>query len=497
MIIMTGIGKVIAARIEAEGKSVYRIVSVPYAKAGRFDRPEPIREVEAGRPINSDQTFCFPQRSIPKLFNLFLKHHMMRSEFLTEKDVQSENAFVVNIWTSDFDGKKPVLVYLHGGGDYGSGTSPIYDGAHLASKGIVVVTVTYRVGLLGYMPVYDEAGTLRCNRAAFDQQAALSWVRDKIGYFGGDAENITLMGQSGGALSALNQFLNPVSNRTFDKLILCAGPLPTAIPSEGTRETFEWLLRENGLRDYAALERLPMRKLPKLKAKNVMNDVIDGAFFAEDPNATLERGEFPRIPILVGANDDEFSMIELPMFYKGMRIETRTSRLDSALESRYGEFAPRLKTTIAPEADGPIDLQIRILELVVFHTVSFKLLERFSAARCPVYGYRFGYVPNLYNGLRGSYHGAEIAMFFGNLDKMKIRISERNRAEMAWVQRDWLAFIHDGAIPDRDRYDSSSRRIIRYEGEPAMIPFPHADLIQELAPSDVYRRAFSDFLKRR
>ena len=490
------LGRVAAAVEMIDGQRVYRIVGVPYARAGRFERSRIVETYEAGGLVNRERACCFPQRAVPRFFNFFMKHHMMRPEWLVENDIQTEDAFVVNIWTMDFDTAKPVLVYLHGGGDSGSGTAPIYDGAYLASRGIVVVTVTYRIGYFGYLPVFDDNGELSCNRAAQDQQAALRWVRAHISEFGGDAGNITLMGQSGGALSSLNQFLNPISQRQFDKLILCAGPMPTAVPVDGLRERFLTVLKENGIRDFAELKRLPVRKLLRLRAKNAMMDVIDGDFFARDPKAIFEACEVPEIPILIGTNDDEFSMIEMGMFYRPLGIATKARDLDHALAAKYGEYSEKLRRAVEPEAKSLIDLQIKMLETAVFHTVSYRLLEKFSQ-RCPIYGYRFGYVPNLYGGLRGSYHGAEVAMFFGNLDKMRIQITDQNRREMAAVQMDWLAFIRGGSIPNRERYDAASKRIIRYLREPEMVPFPNADLIGELAETDIYERAFGEYLRNR
>jgi para-nitrobenzyl esterase len=494
MILNTPIGKFTAREINTATKKVYRMVSIPYARAGRFELPQRIDFYPDDAPVNSDSSYCFPQRRIPKFANLFLKHHMMRPEWLTEKDIQTEDAFVLNLWTSGLDEMKPVLVYIHGGGDYGSGTSPIYDGTHLAEYGIVVVTITYRVGLFGYMPVYED-DKLICNRAAFDQQAALQWVKRNIMNFGGDKNNITLMGQSGGSLSALNQFLNPVSSQLINKLILCGGPLPTAIPKSETRNAFEQALKMNGLKDIAGLKALPPHKILKLKAKNTMNDIIDGVFFPADPRERLKHGEFPAIPVLVGSNGDEFSMIEMPLFYKPMGIATKKKNLNRTLSGKYGEYADSLAKELQPDARDVVDLQIKIMELAIFHSASLNLM-RALRKNCPVYGYRFNYVPNLYNGLRGSYHGAEIAMFFNNLDKMNIRITEKNRVEVEIIQRDWLSFVKTGKIPNRPLFNENSK-ITVYDEQIETMPFPHANLIEQLNHTDIYKKLFGEYLKNR
>ena len=109
---------------------------------------------------------------------------MLRPEFQPLKDTQTENAFVVNIWAPEnFTERKPVVVFLHGGGE-GSGTVPIYTMEHIAEQGVVAVTITYRIGNFGYMPVFDGEET-RASLAYLDQQTALSWIYDNIGSFGG------------------------------------------------------------------------------------------------------------------------------------------------------------------------------------------------------------------------------------------------------------------------------------------------------------------------
>lgn len=492
MKIQTALGDLLVSTIEVKGKSVYKILSIPYAK-GELFAPSRLIESYTGT-INSLQSKCFPQRKIPRFANVFLKHHMMRKEFSTDADEQTKDAFVLNVFTESLEGKRPVLVFIHGGGDYGSGTTPIYDGSYLASQGLVVVCITYRMGLAGYLPIFEN-GQVNCNRALKDQQNALLWVRKYIGHLGGDAENICLMGHSGGALSSLNHFLNLTSQKLFDKLILCGGPLPTAIPQETGEQVYEDFLKANRLLSAEELRKLSIPEIRKLKFRKYMKEVIDGDFFPQDPKEVLEEGNFPNIPVLVGANSDEFSMIEMPMMYKAMGILPKEKGLKKHLEQRYGELSQPLQEAFRKEAKTPVDLQMKILELGLFHSVSYKLVQKF-AEKNPVYAYRFCYVPNLYNGLRGAYHGAEVAMFFHNLDKMNITITEENMQEMEWITEDWLSFVKTGSIPQREHYQEK-QQIIMYDGVPHMTAFPHAKLIEKLLQSDVYETSFAKFLENR
>lgn len=117
--------------------------------------------------INRKGTYAFLQRSYPLWINVFLKQFMLRSEFLPIKDIKTEDSFVLNIWTESLEGKKPVIVFIHGGGE-GSGTVPVYTMDNLAKQGFVCVSITYRIGNFGYMPTWKR-DKLFVNLAYFDQ----------------------------------------------------------------------------------------------------------------------------------------------------------------------------------------------------------------------------------------------------------------------------------------------------------------------------------------
>lgn len=493
MILSTSIGDVYANVVgqSDSGDPVYAIPSVPYAHAGRFEKPVVVDEYTKGKPINREDTVCFWQHGYPLWANVFLKHHMMRPEFLPLNDTQTEDAFVVNIWTDSLTDHKPVAVFIHGGGE-GSGTVPIYTGGNLASHGIVFVSITYRIGNFGYLPYFD-GGNMTANLAYYDQQAALIWIRKNIGSFGGDPDNITLMGHCGGGLSCMYQFLNPVSNKQFDKLILFAGNLPHITKREQAEKIFNDYLKKKKISDPKILKTVPYKCLIDKHNPISEADVIDGDFFIEDPNKLLKEGRFPSIPVLLGTNSDEFSMIEIPMYYKFLGITTRDSQLDEVLRNKYGDFGNLLKAAFEKDATGPVDIQTKIMELLVFHNSSYQLMKYYSS-KCPVYGYRMHYAPDLYKKLRGSYHGAELALFFDNMDKMNIPIPEENKLQTRILQKDWLEFIKTGVIPNRPRFDETGL-ITDYDDEITSVPFPNKDLIEKVNDAGLCERARCSYLE--
>ncbi|MEX2785243.1 carboxylesterase family protein [Streptococcus sp. H49] len=356
MIIETKLGQFTAEKAgqSKDGQPIYRITSIPYAEADPFMPPVLRHNYPQEKLINSLETFCFPQKRILRWPNLFLKHHMMRAEWLPVHDSFSESAFMLNVWTSQIENKKPVLVYIHGGGDSGSGTVPIYDGANLAKQGIVLVTITYRVGLYGYLPIIEN-GTVNCNREAKDQQTALRWIKNHIEYLGGDPNNITLMGQSGGALSSLNQILNQGDEGLIHKAILCGGSFMQARSLQEGEELYQQFLEQNRLKDFAALSKLNIKQILRLKGRKAMAEIVDNEFFQEAPKTALEKGHYQPIPLLIGFNDDEFSMIELPIYYRAMGIATKAADFQKAIKKKYGVYAEELAAELENEAENLID----------------------------------------------------------------------------------------------------------------------------------------------
>ncbi|WP_158247588.1 alpha/beta fold hydrolase [Actinomyces qiguomingii] len=503
MMLHTTIGTLRAERVGSvtgnntdSGDPVYRILGIPYAHAERFREPEPVAADSSGDVVNSGCGQCFPQRLMPGFMNLFLRHFQLRPEWQPREDVQGEDALRVNVWTSGPARPKPVLVFIHGG-DCGSGTLPIYDGTHLAAQGVVVVTVTYRIGVLGHLHVVD-GDRISCDRALLDQQAALRWVKDNVSALGGDPERITLMGHCGGAQYALYQALNPDNRGLFHRLILCSGQRATPQPldPDAEREAFARLLADNRLHDYRELAAAPVSRLLRLAQPTMtLSTTMDQPFFKVDPRDVLHEGAFPHVPVLVGSTADEFSMIEIPMWYRRMGIAKTPEEFERTTARLYGRWAGPLADALRPEAADLPDLQIKMMELLVFHSAALNLMERLSA-HTSVYGYRFEYVPNLYRGLRGAYHGAEVAIFFGNLDRMRIPITADNRRAMAVTQRDWLGFVRDGVMPHRPAFDARAQ-ITRYRGDGEAVRFPHLELLRELEGTDLAHRVVDAYMSRR
>ncbi len=236
---------------------------------------------------------------------------------------RSEDCLSLNVWTpaqSDGD-KRPVIVWVHGGGfQFGSSASRVSDGSLLARKGVVVVSLNYRVGVLGFLahPELDREGPSG-DFGLQDQLAAFRWVKANIAKFGGDPDNVTAMGESAGAHAIGILMASPLSKGLFQKAIGesgafwdgPAGPLESFDDAHARGEAF---MRRMNVTSIAALRALPAEQLNDAATWNFSTNPAVSAFspnidryvVPEVPAARYEKGEQLQIPLLAGWNDAEY-----------------------------------------------------------------------------------------------------------------------------------------------------------------------------------------------
>lgn len=230
----------------------------------------------------------------------------------------SEDCLYLNVWTpaSSTEAKLPVLVYFHGGGfASGDGSEPRYDGANLASRGVVAVTVNYRLGVFGFLASPEAArespnGTTG-NYGLLDQVAALRWVRDNIAQFGGDPSKVTIAGNSAGSVSVSAHMASPLSRGLFARAI---GESGGAFAPNGMwrREQAEAVATQFAARVGAAslqqLRSLPARTLLAASTQprpTTFPPHVDGHFLTASPEQVFASGGQAHVPLLVGANSWE------------------------------------------------------------------------------------------------------------------------------------------------------------------------------------------------
>lgn len=234
-------------------------------------------------------------------------------------DGMSEDCLYLNVWTpaKKGDEKLPVLVYFYGGGFMaGDGSEPRYDGESMARKGIVAVTVNYRLGVFGFF-AYPELTKESPHHASgnyglLDQSAALQWVQKNIAVFGGDPKKITIAGESAGSYSVSAQMASPLSKNIIAGAIGESGSLlGSATASLKEAETkgaeFATSLKANTLADLRAMPAEEVLKATATAGFGRFPICVDGYFFTKSPIEIYEKGEQAHVPLLVGWNSQEMT----------------------------------------------------------------------------------------------------------------------------------------------------------------------------------------------
>lgn len=259
----------------------------------------------------------------------------------------SEDCLYLNVWTPAKSNKErlPVLVYFYGGGFIaGDGSEPRYDGESMAQRGIVAVTVNYRLGLFGFFahPELTKESPHKAsgNYGLMDQAAALQWVKQNIAAFGGDPGKVTIAGESAGSFSVSAQMASPLAKNLISGAIgesgslLSLQPTVTLAQAEENGVKFATMVGANSL---AALRAMPAEQLLEATAKPEtprFSAIVDGYFFPKSPAAIFAAGEQARVPLLAGWNSEE-------MNYRALlgQEQPTPENYKKAVQKLYGERA--------------------------------------------------------------------------------------------------------------------------------------------------------------
>jgi para-nitrobenzyl esterase len=332
-----------------------------------------------------------------------------------------EDCLYLNVWTPDPAGRRPVLVWIHGGGfDSGAAAPPASDGAALSRlTGAVVVTVAYRLGALGYLHVGGGNFGLR------DQAAALRWISENVEAFGGDPGNVTVAGQSAGAHSVGALLATPEAEGTFHRAILQSGHAERVVDAGVAGAIAADLLAALGTDD---LTGVPVEEI--LAAQNGVVDadlgrrhrpggrswgpVVDGDVLPRSPMAAIAAGAAAGIDLLIGVNRDEMRLFQAlqgpayaPADEQALLAEMRGGGV-LAPEELLSAYRDR-----APGADLAA-LRTSYLTDAVYRWPAERLAAAQTAAGGRAYSYLFAAEP--LGPAFGACHGAELAVLFGEVD---------------------------------------------------------------------------------
>jgi len=412
------------------------------------------------------------------------------SDMVFRSNGMSEDCLYLNVWTparSSNDGL-PVLVYFYGGGFVaGDGSEPRYDGENMAKKGIVAITVNYRLGVWGFM-AHPELTTesphhASGNYALLDQNAALKWVKQNIAGFGGDPRKVTIAGESAGSLSVSAQMASPLSKDLIAGAIGESGALiaPTLAPvalADGEKVGAEFA-KSLGAASLAALRAMPTEKIQEAAAKLPIGrfaSTVDGWFLPKLPVEIFAAGQQAHVPLLVGWNSAESN-------YRAIlaQAEPTPENYAAAVKRLYGERGDEvLKLYPASTRDDVLQAATDLASdrFIAYSTWKWFDLHSRTGGK-PVYRYYYARPrPAPVSGAngapaQGAAHSAEIEYAMGNLATNKVFAWSPDDYKVSEVMQGYFAnFIKTGTpngagLPNWPAAtDSSAVQYMRIDVEP-------------------------------
>jgi para-nitrobenzyl esterase len=420
-------------------------------------------------------------------------------EAMDRDEPLSEDCLLLNVWTPGVgaSGKRPVMVWLHGGGfTSGSGGFICYDGAELAGKhDVVVVTVNHRLSVFGYLYLAGLGGekyASASNVGQLDIVAALEWVRDNITAFGGDPKNVTIFGQSGGGAKVTTLMAMPSAKGLFHKAIAqSGGALRGATPDAATKTAEEFLSRLSlTAKDIDKLQTLPMEKILEtsdtFKGKRpplAVGPVVDGRTLPGGPFDPTAPALTADIPLLIGTTETEVT------FFPGMPLDPMD---DAELHNRVKGLVKKasddqVKQLIAAyhagrPKDSNTDLFLIMSSDGGFRSSILTLADRKAQqAKAAVYQYYFTWRSPVREGKLRSFHTVEIPFVFDNVDNCQSMVGKgQDRYALAdRMAKAWVAFARTGnpnhaGLPKWGTFDTSTRATMVFDKDCKVVNDPHA-----------------------
>lgn len=412
-----------------------------------------------------------------------------------DTDIPGDDYLNLNVWTPDPAGPGlPVMVFLHGGAfTNGSGAVPLYDGGRFARDGVVCVTLNYRLGVDGFLVLGDNPANL----GLLDQIAALTWVRENIASFGGDPGNVTVFGESAGAMSIATLLAMDAARGLFHRAILQSGAGHHALTPGTARLIGTRLADKLGVEPtLAAIADVPLDRVtraqqelraeiaarpdPALWGQAALNQVpflpvIDGETLTALPVERIAAGSGAEVDVLVGYNSDEFRFYLVPAGSID-HVEERHARRSAAA---YGLSADEALAVYRVQRPGatPGELLAAITTDWFFGIPAIRLAEAHAAHRAAAtYLYEFAWQPPAFDGRIGACHVAELGFVFDNLhDKgLAALIGDQPPQHLADIMHSaWVAFATSGD-PGWAEYAADHRTVMRFDtvSRPTSDPHP-------------------------
>ncbi|HEY8928867.1 MAG TPA: carboxylesterase family protein [Mucilaginibacter sp.] len=411
-----------------------------------------------------------PMQNKPVPFGVYTK------EFLIPEKPISEDCLYLNVWAKNSGAaKKPVFVWIYGGG-FGSGGAgvPIYDGEAMARKGIIFVSINYRVGIFGFLAhpelTKESPGKASGNYGLMDQIAALKWVKHNIAKFGGDPNNVTIGGQSAGSMSVNCLVASPLAKELFNKAIAESGSL--MLTKGGFNAGNLTDAEQQGVRIAASLHAASLEDLRKIPAVDLLKapaqyaPIVDRYVLPEPVSKIIAEGKGNKVSLLIGWNADEGFV---------MRNETK-EQFQKEAKDKYGKDADEFLHFFPSNTEAEVaQSQLKLSRDMIFAVSGYKWAGMHAAAgKAPVYVYYFQHklpaTPDFEK--YGAFHTGEVTYALDNLKFLNRPWKAADQPLADQISGYWANFIktgnpNGGNLPVWPKYSRSQNKVMVF-GETSM-----------------------------
>ena len=419
----------------------------------------------------------------------------------------SEDCLYLNVWTpaKSAADRLPVLVWIYGGGfSFGSTSTPVHNGEHLARKGVVLVSINYRVGTFGFLAhpelTAESPHHASGNYGLQDQIAGLQWVKKNIAAFGGDPDRVTIFGESAGGISVSMLCASPEARGLFRGAISQSGgsfgpSRPTTYPGENMRlladaeQSGVAFAKKAGASSIAELRKVAPDKLPAGWGSGAAWPIVDGWVIPDDQSKLYAAGKYNDVAILVGYNSDE-----------GLSFarETTPAEYIAGVQKRYGPFADKLIAAYPAGTNNVPKTARDLMRDAAFGWQTWiwaRLQSRTGKSK--VFLYHFDQHPEHAAGSleadHGTPHGVDVPYVFQTLDRKDPKLTAGDFAISETLSTYWTNFAKRGdpngpGVPVWPVFTEANRQVMYFHDKAYPGPVPSAEALEVLDGYFAWRR---------
>ena len=384
-------------------------------------------------------------------------------EFITNTEL-SEDCLTLNIWSKAgaVEEARPVVVYIHGGGFNSGGSScPIYDGELMAREDVVYVSINYRVGIFGFLAhpelSAESASGTSGNYAVLDWIKALEWVESYISKFGGDPDNVTIVGQSAGAFAVNTLIASPLAEGLFDKAFIMSG---TIYGNDKINALDEVEAAGAELFGEKTLEEMRAMSADEVQAMRwSYATAVDGYVISEDLVSSVESGNYNDVPTVIGNVDGDTSLFGVALDLSKYSDFLSVGEYEAIVRDAFGDLADRALETYPAEGDNALPAASRLNIEALAYQLKMYADAKSAHSDLPVYLYIFTH-DYASNAAQGAFHSADIAYWLGGLFTEAKTWSDTDYA-LAEIMSSYLANfaktgnVNGSGLPQWNAYDGN------------------------------------------